>query len=41
MFDLLRQFNRKQGATVLFVTPTAAQAQSCDRTTETIDGQVT
>jgi lipoprotein-releasing system ATP-binding protein len=41
MFDLLRQFNREQGTTVLFVTHNAALAQRCDRTIAVIDGQVT
>lgn len=40
VFELLRQFNREQGTTVLFVTHNAALAQRCDRTIEVIDGQV-
>jgi lipoprotein-releasing system ATP-binding protein len=40
VFELLRQFNREQGTTVLFVTHNAALAQRCDRTIEVVDGQV-
>lgn len=40
VFELLRQFNREQGTTVLFVTHNAALAQRCDKTIEVIDGQV-
>jgi lipoprotein-releasing system ATP-binding protein len=40
VFALLRQFNREQGTTVLFVTHNAALAQRCDKTIQVIDGQV-
>ena len=40
VFGLLRQFNREQGTTVLFVTHNAAFAQRCDKTIQVIDGQV-
>lgn len=40
VLELLRQFNREQGTTVLFVTHNLALAQRCDRTIEVIDGQV-
>lgn len=40
-FALLRQFNRDQGTTVLFVTHNADLARRCDRTIEVIDGRLT
>ncbi len=40
VFGLLREFNREQGTTVLFVTHNAALAQRCDKTIQVVDGQV-
>ena len=41
VFALLREFNRKQGTTVLFVTHNPALAAQCDKTIQVIDGLVT
>jgi len=41
VFDLLRDFNRRQGTTVLFVTHNPALAARCDKTIEVVDGRIT
>ena len=40
VFDLLRQVNREQGTTVLFVTHNPALAARCDKTIEVVDGMI-
>ena len=40
VFDLLRQVNREQGTTVLFVTHNPALAKRCDRIIQVVDGRV-
>ncbi len=40
VFGLLRDVNREQGTTVLFVTHNPALAARCDRTLEVVDGVV-
>ncbi len=40
VFDLLRQVNRQEGTSVLFVTHNPELAARCDRTIQVIDGRV-
>ena len=40
VFDLLRQVNREQGTTVLFVTHNPALAARCAKTIEVVDGMI-
>ena len=40
VFDVLRQVNREQGTTVLFVTHNPALAARCDKTIEVVDGMI-